>query len=156
MTQNTQNKSKRVDLSPNKEIYRSAAVDVNPIDAVEELNDNALDNWARVSHRVDNMTIDITAEDTLTRVRDDSGGLEADDIRLLFALGETFQQEVAGSIGSYGIGAKKALVRLGEERIVKSRARGADTGVGFRVNEEWLDSNDWEVELEEFPDLEEV
>ena len=146
--------SKSIDLSPNKEIYRSAAVDVDPIDAVEELVDNALDNWARVSQRVDNVHIDITADGTTTTVRDDTGGLGEDNIQLLFALGETFQEDVAGSIGAYGIGAKKALVRLGEDRIVKSRARDGETGIGFRVDEDWLDSGGWEVELSEYPDLE--
>lgn len=143
-----------IDLSPDKQIYRSAAVDVDPVDAIEELVDNALDNWARESNRVDNVNVNITAENGKTIVKDDTGGLDRDDIKILFALGQTFQEDIEGSIGAYGIGAKKALVRLGESRIVKSRSRNYDTGYGFRVDEEWLESENWEVEVEEFDDLE--
>lgn len=147
--------TKEIDLSPDKQIYQAAAVDVSPVGAVEELGDNALDNWARVSQRVDPMTIEITAEDGVTRVEDDSGGLEADDIRILFALGSTFQEEVDGSIGAYGIGAKKAIVRLGEKAVVKSRSRDADVGVGFRIDQDWLERDDeWKTQLEEFDDIE--
>lgn len=143
----------KIDLSPDKQIYRSAAVDVSPVDAVEELVDNALDNWMRMSQRVDNIRIDIEAEDGYTRVTDNTGGLSRDRIKYLFALGRTFQHEVDGAIGAYGIGAKKAIVRLGDERTVKSRARGADTGYGFTVDEEWLDSDDWSVSMEEFDEI---
>lgn len=138
------------DLAPTKQIYKSAAVDVDPIDAVEELIDNAIDNWMRESRRVDDVTIDIVAKGGTTKVSDNTGGLSRERIKILFALGDTFQDEVEGSIGAYGIGAKKALVRLGEQRLVTSRDRDAEYGVGFRVDEEWMESDDWEVSLERF------
>jgi hypothetical protein len=144
-----------IDLSPDKEIYRSAAVDVTYIDAVEELVDNAIDNWTRVSRRTDDIDVEIEAAEGRTVVRDNTGGLGEDQIHLLFALGETFQREVPGSIGAYGVGAKKAIVRLGENATIRSRERGADVGVGYRVDEEWMNSSDWEVEPLEFPDMDE-
>lgn len=144
-----------IDLSPDKEIYRSAAVDVTYIDAVEELVDNAIDNWTRVSRRTDDIDVEIEAAEGRTVVRDNTGGLGEDQIHLLFALGETFQREVPGSIGAYGIGAKKAIVRLGENATIRSRERGADVGVGYRVDEEWMNSSNWEVEPLEFPDMDE-
>jgi hypothetical protein len=143
----------KIDLSPNKQIYRSAAVDVSPVDAIEELVDNALDNWMRTSQRVDDIEIDIKADGGYTRVTDDTGGLSRDRIKHLFALGKTFQHEVNGAIGAYGIGAKKAIVRLGDDRVVKSRARGAEKGYGFTVDEDWLDSDDWSVTIEKFDDM---
>lgn len=144
-----------IDLSPDKEIYRSAAVDVTYVDAVEELVDNAIDNWTRVSRRTENVTIQIEVDGTKTIVRDDTGGLGEDQIHLLFALGETFQDEVPQSIGAYGIGAKKAIVRLGENAIIRSRERGADVGIGFEVDREWMESDSWEVNPIEFPEMEE-
>ena len=146
---------KTVNLSPAKQVYHAAAVDVTPVDAVEELIDNSLDNWARVSDRADSVEINIQCEGGTTRVADDTGGLGEDEIADLFALGATFKDNIEGSIGAYGIGAKKAIVRLGDSAILKSRKRGTDTGIGFRVTEDWLnDDNDWSVSLEEFVDVE--
>lgn len=149
----TEGGKNKIDLSPDKQIYRSAAVDVSPVDAIEELVDNALDNWMRTSQRVDDIEINIEAEGGFTRVTDDTGGLSRGRIKHLFALGKTFQHEVDGAIGAYGIGAKKAIVRLGDDRVVKSRARGADKGYGFTVDEDWLNSDDWTVTIKEFDDI---
>ncbi len=148
-------KKEQIDLSPDKEIYRSAAVDVSYLDAIEELIDNAIDNWTRTSRRTDDVTISIEADGSITKVRDNTGGLGQEQIHMLFALGETFQTDVPNSIGAYGIGAKKAIVRLGESASIKSRAQGADVGTGFRVNKDWLNSDDWKVDPLEFPGLEE-
>jgi hypothetical protein len=144
----------KINLSPGKEIYRSAAVDVDYVEAVKELVDNAIDNWARVSRRTDDVVIEIEAKDGRTVVEDDSGGLDADEIKVLFALGETLKQNTPNTIGAYGVGAKKAIVRLGDEAVIKSHSEGEDTGIGFRVDQDWLDADeDWEVTLEEFEDL---
>jgi hypothetical protein len=144
-----------IDLSPGKDVYQSAAADVHTIDAVKELVDNALDNWTRMSQRADNLTIEIEANNGRTRVQDNSGGLDPDRIHTLFALGRTFQDEIPTSIGAYGIGAKKAIMRLaninGEgQATVKSHARGEGEGVGFSIDAHWMASDAWTVEQETF------
>jgi hypothetical protein len=144
-----------IDLSPDKEIYRSAAVDVTYVDAIEEMVDNAIDNWTRMSRRTEDVTVEIEADGERTVVRDDTGGLGENQIHLLFALGETFQSEVPQSIGAYGIGAKKAIVRLGENATIRSRERGADVGIGFKVDKDWMNSDNWEVDPIEFPEMKE-
>lgn len=143
----------KINLAPGKEVYKSAAVDVSYVEAVKELVDNAIDNWARVSRRADDVVIDVEAAEGHTVVQDDTGGLPPEDINVLFALGETLQEKVPGSIGAYGIGAKKAIVRLGNKATVKSRTDGESPGVGFTVDQNWLESEDWRVELEEYTDL---
>lgn len=147
------NPGETINLAPGKDVYKSAAVDVDYVEAVKELVDNAIDNWARVSRRTDDVIIDVMANGGTTVVRDDTGGLPPEQIHVLFALGETIQSEVPGSIGAYGIGAKKAIVRLGDEATIKSRTDGESHGVGFSVNQDWLNSDDWDVELKEYTDL---
>jgi hypothetical protein len=143
-----------IDLSPGKEIYRSAAVDVSYVEAIKELVDNAVDNWARVSRRTDDVTIKIEAEGSRTIVTDDTGGLGPSQISALFALGEQLNEDVPGSIGAYGVGAKKAIVRLGDRATIKSRPDDQDEAVGFSVDDEWLSTDDkWEVTLEAFDDV---
>lgn len=153
---------KTIDLRPNKQVYRSAAVDVDLVDALEELVDNAVDNRHRWSEGADDLTIEIELNGSETRIRDNSGGLEPDRVRNVYALGETFQSEIPGSIGAYGVGAKKAVTRLaqfdgdGSFALIRSRARGAEEGFGFRIDSDWFQTDDnWTVDGQSFEDMEE-
>jgi len=143
------------DLSPSKQTYRSLRSDVTPLSSVKELVDNVLDNWRRVDQENPGLTIDIDFdfENGRFRIEDNSGGMADDDISAIFSLGASSKTEIPWSIGSYGMGAKKAIVRLGNQATIKSRTNEADTGYGFSVGEEWLEQDSWEVEREEFPDL---
>jgi|GEM_PF-4573486 len=150
------NEKETLDLSPSKEVYQAVKSDVTPISAIKELIDNALDNWERVSSKTEPLHIDVEYRDDPGElvIRDDSGGVEPDEIGMLFALGASKKGAIPGAIGAYGIGAKKAIVNLGREALIKSRHINADHAVGFRVNEEWLnDESNWSVDRESFDDL---
>lgn len=123
------------DLSPDKRTLRSLRSDVTPITAVEELVDNVLDNWRRVCPLQDDITIDIDFdfENDVFRIEDDSGGLNEEKVKKIFALGGSTKEEIPNSIGSYGMGAKKAILRLGHRAVIKSRALNADTAYGFVI-----------------------
>jgi len=143
-----------LDLSPSKDVYKAVKSDVTPISAIKELIDNALDNWERLSGKTEPAKIEITYDDEGDElvIRDNTGGVEETNIQILFALGESKKEAIDGSIGAYGIGAKKAIVNLGNEAVIKSRHRNADDGgYGFRVDQEWLkDEQDWTVDKQEF------
>ena len=149
------------DLKPSKEAYQAVKSDVTPISAFKELIDNSLDNWRRVLDGLDPVKIEIEyhdngpdGEDEIV-IRDDSGGVEEDDLHILFALGQSNKGEIGGSIGAYGVGAKKAIVNLGNEATIRSRHLYADSGFGFSIDEDWLhDDDDWTVEKVEFDDIE--
>jgi|GEM_PF-2717137 len=145
------------DLAPSKETYRSLQSDVSPIAAVKELVDNALDNWRSEEHDSGSVTIDISIDEVndQIRVRDDSGGVAEDNIENLFALGESSVNDVSQPIGAYGMGAKKAIVRLGNQATIKSRVKGSEAGYGFSVDEEWLNSDGWLVDSQTFRDVSE-
>lgn len=144
------------DLSPSKETYRSLRSDVNPISSVKELVDNILDNWRRLDDIDDpDLTIDIDFdfENRVFRIEDNSGGISDGEIHKIFALGESSKSKIPFSIGSYGMGAKKAIIRLGNKAEIKSRTPDSDTGYGFIIDQEWLSSKDWEVDRLEFDTL---
>ncbi|WP_435159838.1 ATP-binding protein [Haladaptatus sp. DFWS20] len=146
------------DLAPSKQTYRSLKSDVNPISSVKELVDNVLDNWRRAGKSGDfDLTIDIDIDfDAGTfRIEDDSGGISDGDISKIFALGESTNSDVSWSIGAYGMGAKKAIVRLGRKATIKSRMRDEEQGYGFVVDEEWLNSDSWSVDRQIFDNLRE-
>jgi len=153
---------KHYDLKPSKEAYQAVKSDVTPVSAFKELIDNALDNWMRISQRLDDINIEIEYyegdADTKDKVviRDDTGGVEEQDVRILFALGQSKKSSVTGSIGAYGIGAKKAIVNLGNTAIIKSRHLHSDTGYGFTIDEDWLrNDDDWSVDKHEYTEIKE-
>lgn len=83
-------------------------------------------------------------------VRDNSGGVKADELEMLFGLGKSAKDEIVGSVGAYGVGMKKAILRLADEATVATRHKDADTGYGFSVDREWLDEGGWERPVEQF------
>lgn len=143
------------DLSPDKRTLRSLRSDVTPITAVEELVDNVLDNWRRIDDSKDDVTIDVDVDfaNGIFRIEDDSGGLNEQNVKKIFALGGSTKEEIPNSIGSYGMGAKKAILRLGNRAEIKSRAIDAEIGYGFVIDEEWLRSDSWQVRKQTFDDL---
>ena len=143
------------DLSPNKRTLRSLRSDVTPITAVEELVDNVLDNWRRVDSPQNDITIDVDFdfENEVFRIEDDSGGLGEENVKKIFALGGSTKEEIPNSIGSYGMGAKKAILRLGHRAVIKSRTVDDDTAYGFVIDEEWLQSDNWQVTKRQFDDV---
>lgn len=145
-----------IDLSPSKETYESVSSDVNRITAIQELVDNAIDNWERENERETEAKIQIEflPEKEELVVRDNTGGVRPEEIPMLFALGQSAKGDIPGSIGAYGIGGKKAIVYLGKEAVIKSRHKESEFGVGYTVDEEWLrEEGNWAVEKEEFADL---
>lgn len=149
-------------LSPSKEAYKAIKADVTPVSAFKELVDNALDNWQRVLQGLDPLDIEIEYwpegpdQEERIVIRDDSGGVEEKDVKILFALGLTKKDQISGAIGAYGVGAKKAIINLGNEATIKSRHLHAEKGFGFHIDEDWLrDDESWEVEKVEFDDIDE-
>jgi len=152
-TQGSDDKMKSsYDLSPKKDVYKVAAQDIEPYTAIKELVDNAIDNWKRFDSK-DDLNIEIHCDNNSLVVKDNSGGLEEHEIPMLFTLGMTNDRKIKGSIGAFGIGAKKAIVRLGNKATLKSRFKKSDKGFGFEVDEKWLNQNDWNVPKKEFDDM---
>ncbi len=154
--------TEKYDLKPSKQAYQAVKSDVTPVSAFKELIDNALDNWRRVLDGLDPVSIEIEYhegdEDTEEEIviRDNSGGVEEEDLRILFALGQSKKDTIDGSIGAYGVGAKKAIVNLGDKATIRSRHLYADTGFGFTIDEDWLeDDTDWSVDKVQYDDIDE-
>lgn len=151
--------SHRAKLTPTKDTLTALKSDVNLKSACLELCDNALDAWKRTSNRRDSMSIDIFVqeEDTTTSliIRDNAGGVPKEDAAMLFGLGHTAKAHIPGSIGTYGVGAKKSLVNLGVPFRISSRTDDAEVGWTYRISESWFeDDKDWSVPVAERPDIE--
>lgn len=151
--------SQRAQLLPTKDTLIALKSDVNLESACLELCDNALDAWKRTSNREESTCIDIDvhSEDDVTGliIRDDAGGIPREDAAMLFGLGQTANDAISGSIGTYGVGAKKSLVNLGVPFRISSRSVNEETGWTYRITEDWFnDDQDWSVKVHEHSDLE--
>lgn len=146
------------EFTPSKETYTSLKSDVDLELALQELIDNAIDAWERHSERAEPMAIDINANvyadgpDLL--IRDDAGGVRQEEAQILFALGRTAKSNVPGTIGTFGLGAKKALVNLGLPFTIASWHEDEESGWKYTITREWLDDDeDWQVPIERTEDL---
>lgn len=145
-------------LTPTKDTLTALKSDVTLETAILELCDNALDAWQRYSARIDSANIEIFTEEsdgtTALIIRDDAGGVKEEDASMLFGLGRTAKNDSSGTIGTFGVGAKKSLVNLGLPFTLRSQHVDADTGWRYRITEDWLeDDEDWSVEIYEETDL---
>ncbi|MFC7216021.1 ATP-binding protein [Saliphagus sp. GCM10025334] len=145
-------------LLPTKDTLTALKSDVNLESACLELCDNALDAWKRTSNRAESMTIDIFVQQSQDKtelvIRDDAGGIPREDAAMLFGLGQTAKKEISGSIGTYGVGAKKSLVNLGVPFQISSRTTNATVGWSYRITDEWFeDDQDWTVDIHQNSDI---
>lgn len=141
----------RAQLIPTKEALTALKSDVTLESAILELCDNALDAWKRATDRTDEARIDISIEEgdsqTQLIIRDDTGGVTREEAAMLFGLGRTAKQN-DGSIGTFGVGAKKSLVNLGVPFSIRSHHPGDEQGWRYRIDEDWFeDDHDWSVPL---------
>lgn len=152
------NISQQARLLPTKNTLTALKSDVNLESACLELCDNALDAWKRTNDREGSMTIDISVEDvggrSVLTIHDNAGGVPRDDASMLFGLGHTAKEYIPGSIGTYGVGAKKSLVNLGVPFQISSRDTDADFGWRYRITEDWFeDDHDWTVPIHDRNDI---
>lgn len=143
-----------IELTPSKETYNAIRADVGVAASFKELIDNAIDNAIREGKSV--VQVEIVHKESESGpeeiiVRDDSGGIHPNELDMLFALGESRKEDIRGSIGAFGIGAKKALMRLGRSFDVISRHEDREKGWGYTIDESWIEEEtEWEVELTEY------
>jgi hypothetical protein len=150
--------SQQAQLLPTKDTLTALKSDVNLESACLELCDNALDAWKRTSNRKDHLTIDVivkTNNDTTSLIiRDNAGGVPEEDAAMLFGLGHTAKDAIPGSIGTYGVGAKKSLVNLGIPFQISSRTSESKRGWTYRITEDWFDDDeDWTVPIHETDEI---
>lgn len=147
-----------IDLTPEKTgLLDTLPADLDIPGALKEIVDNSLDAWERVAPPFDHLTIEIEydEDEEMLIIRDNAGGVGPGDVKRFFALGSSNPGSGVQTRGAYGVGLKKAALRLSSEITFATRYYDQDgddeTGHGFTITEEWLQKDDdWEVEPETF------
>lgn len=148
--------SSTVDLTPEKTgLLDTLPADLGVIGAVKELIDNSLDAWERESPPLEHLEIKLEYdedEDVLI-VRDNAGGVPSNDVRAFFTLGMSNPGDGMQTRGAYGVGTKKASLRLADEITFATRhyTSGDDEpGAGFTITSDWLEKDGtWQIEEEQ-------
>jgi hypothetical protein len=144
-------------LLPTKEALTALKSDVTFESACLELCDNSLDAWKRTSNRTEPAHIEIYTEEYGDRtelvIRDDTGGVPRDRAAMLFGIGRSAKTG-GGTIGTFGVGAKKGLVNLGIPFRITSQAVDEPSGWTYRITNEWFErEDDWSVPVYESTDV---
>lgn len=143
-----------IDGTPKKRLFLSIISDYDLRIGLCELIDNALDLWISNGRQPSSIDIRITLDATrqLISVSDDAGGIEEAQLEFLIAPGASRNEPEQELIGIFGVGGKRAGVALGEHVEIRTRAKG---GKSFQldITNEWLASEDWDLEAYEIADL---
>ena len=137
-----------VDGTPQKRIFRSIIADYSLQTSICELVDNAIDHWTALG-RADGLHIQLflNVDRQLITVRDNAGGVPAEQIQLLIAPGASRDEVGYHFIGNFGVGGKRAGVALGQRVEVTTRHHDQAT-FRFVLSDDWLAKETWEVEVE--------
>lgn len=130
--------------NPPKGIILSARRDLNFKEANYELIDNSIDKWVVEGKPRDlEINIDYNLDQNTGQYMDNAGGFDADNVYKVFIPGETGNDDFTKPvIGSFAMGAKKAIFRLSSgARVVSSKT--ADSGCYCFVEQGWEFTPDW-------------
>lgn len=144
---------------PQKRTLRDAARKLEVRDAVGEIVDNALDNFAkqgRLNRPADRLLIDIDMSNDEVRIRENSGGVTPTDLMAFVQLGSSGADLGAARIGVWGAGQKVAVAALGADVRVSTRYWNPSVSYeigGTRTDQVeirmgpswWADEQDWAV-----------
>ncbi|SDO07946.1 ATP-binding protein [Geodermatophilus sp. DSM 45219] len=142
----------KVEATADKALFVSMLVkDIELLPAVMDLVDNSVDGARATSPGAPEMhKIDLNVGVDKFSISDDCGGIPIDVARhYAFRFGRPKDYAgIAGSVGQFGIGMKRALFKLGTRFTVESRSRDSRFVLPVDVDA-WLDdpSPDWQFRM---------
>ena len=119
------------DASPTKNFFIEMLVVDVPLDvAINDLVDNCVDGAIRASKRSDNFKkfwVKIKIDEKEFSISDNCGGISIELARdYAFRFGRPAKaKELKRSIGSYGVGMKRSLFKLGKEFTIDSTTKNS-------------------------------
>lgn len=153
---------KKADASPTKDFFvRMITKDISLEDCLLDLIDNCLDGARRAlskrpdsgqaEDRYDGFHTSLTITSEEFKIEDNCGGISIDNaIDYAFHFGRRPDAPTEGdfSIGLYGIGMKRAILKMGREIRIHSSTEEEAFLCTIPVDE-WLKNNDWEFDMDD-------
>lgn len=143
-----------IDGTPEKRLFLSIISDYNLQTGLCELIDNALDHWlANGKKNGFTVAVILDAQRQLISVKDNAGGINVEDLRLLVAPGASGNKLGQQFIGIFGVGGKRAGVALGERVEIRTRHK-KDKSYKVEITTDWLENESWHLPAFEASDIE--
>lgn len=151
--------AKTVQAYPTKDFFVTMITkDIALRDCIFDLLDNSIDGAHREAKSKGNgayagFEVRVTFDATRFSIGDNCGGITLDDaIHHAFHFGRKVgaSNDVAGGIGLYGIGMKRAIFKIGRKCAISSQASDAAFKVSVDV-EAWKAKEEWDFEYEDIP-----
>lgn len=139
---------------PTKELFVHVLTrDIRLEDAVLDLIDNSIDGAKRLrpggSDRFEELWVKITCDAERFVIEDNCGGIDINTARqYAFRFGrDPSMKPTPNSIGQFGVGMKRALLRFGRVFLIESNSEHDHFGVLIDVDE-WLRKTEWNFHFE--------
>lgn len=142
-----------LDATPNKRIFLSIIADYGLNTGICELVDNSFDSW-NVPSKGQQLQINILADPVQQKitVTDNAGGVAERNMDQLISPGASSTTGTEKTIGTFGVGSKRAAVALSQLIRVTSRHRKLGT-FQIEYDDEWLRNDDWHLNLYKVDDI---
>lgn len=151
------NNEEMISAHPAKAFFvRMLTRDIDLLDAILDLLDNCVDGIIRSTSKApmvgdrpyESRWANITLSSEQFSIEDNCGGISKKVARdYAFAMGRrSSQPEVAGTVGIYGIGMKRAIFKMGRRSTITSHT--GDDHWEVSISPAWLDNEDnWDLPL---------
>ncbi len=136
------------DVTPEKRIFLSVISEYDLNKAICELVDNAIDIW--IKNNRPNLVVKLTLDSSrqTIAIEDNSGGVEAADLALLFSPGKTSNELSDNVIGYFGVGVKRAVVAIAQDVTIKTRHAKKSTCI-IHFDDDWINYDPlWKLKYE--------
>lgn len=149
----------KVKAGPTKEFFVSMITrDILLPYAIVELIDNSIDGIKRLkAEKFDSFNINVTFNKDFFEIEDNCGGIGLDiATEYAFVFGKPQaardKEERVETTGTFGIGMKRALFKMGQDFIISSKSRNSQFVLHLDVSEWIKDEDDWDFPLLEASD----
>lgn len=156
--------SKVIEATPVKTFFVEMLTrDINLEDAILDLLDNCIDGIHRSSRQSqeDNQgtpyqgfKAEIKIGEDLFSISDNCGGIPWELRDYALRMGRVKgQNSDSGSLGTYGIGMKRAIFKMGEHCLISTRS--GDYQYQIEITRDWLNEDEWDLPVKDIELLEE-
>ena len=154
MNEHATPESTTIDVSPGKSFFvHMLTRDIALSDAILDLLDNCVDGILRSGRAASgdkpycNFWAKITISKDCFMIEDNCGGIPWDNREYAFKLGRPsgYAAPADSTIGTYGIGMKRAMFKMGENAVVYTKTSDCEYNVA--ISKPWLTNDSWDLPI---------
>ncbi len=141
-----------IDATPTKRLFIDILTrDLSVKACILDLIDNSVDSYIR-NEIIDRREIRLHISKDEFRIFDNCGGIEHNFLKTtVFRFGADILQRDKPTLGIYGIGMKRAILKMGRKILMETDDGNSYCKIDLDIDE-WVKSDDWKIPFEYFKD----